>query len=76
METYGGVDVQIRISLTSVLVGGEWSSSRSGRFNPWEIASDIHWIRDLVGPTTGLDDMKKILDPTETRTPTPQSSST
>jgi hypothetical protein len=27
MKTYGGVDVQIHIFLTSALVGGEWSAS-------------------------------------------------
>jgi hypothetical protein len=31
---YGGVDVWIRIFLTSALVGGEWSRSRPGRFTP------------------------------------------
>jgi hypothetical protein len=34
MKTYGGVDVYIHIFLTSVLVGGEWSTSRPGRFTP------------------------------------------
>jgi hypothetical protein len=34
MKAYGGVDVQIHIFLTSALVGGEWSASRSGRFTP------------------------------------------
>jgi hypothetical protein len=34
MKTYGGVDVQIHIFLTSALVGGEWSASRPGRFTP------------------------------------------
>jgi hypothetical protein len=34
MKTYGGVDVKIHIFLTSALVGGEWSASRFGRFNP------------------------------------------
>jgi hypothetical protein len=28
MKTYGGVDVQIHVFLTSALVGGEWSASR------------------------------------------------
>jgi hypothetical protein len=45
--------------LTSVLVGGERSASRPGRFNPRETASDTHWIRGWVGPRAGLDDMEK-----------------
>jgi hypothetical protein len=33
MKAYEGVDVLIHIFLISALVGGEWSASRSGRFN-------------------------------------------
>jgi hypothetical protein len=40
----------IHVILTSVLVGGEWSASRPGRFIPGERASDIHWIGGWVGP--------------------------
>jgi hypothetical protein len=36
MKTYVGVDVYIRIFLTSALAGGEWSVSRSGHFTPRE----------------------------------------
>jgi hypothetical protein len=32
MKTYGGLDVQIHVFLTSALVGDEWSGSRPGRF--------------------------------------------
>jgi hypothetical protein len=32
MKTYGGVNIQIRVFLTSALVGGEWSVSRPGSF--------------------------------------------
>jgi hypothetical protein len=32
MKAYGGVDVQNQVFLTSVLLGGEWSPSSSGRF--------------------------------------------
>jgi hypothetical protein len=38
MKTYGGVDVQIHVLLTSVLVGNEWSGSRACCFNPGESA--------------------------------------
>jgi hypothetical protein len=31
MKSYGGVDVQIHVFLTSALVGGEWSASRPDR---------------------------------------------
>jgi hypothetical protein len=34
MKTYGGVDVQTHVFLTSALVGGEWSASRPGRVTP------------------------------------------
>jgi hypothetical protein len=57
METYGGADLQIRVFLTSALVGGEWSASRPGRFTP-----GTHWIGGWVGPRTGLDvERRKIL---------------
>jgi hypothetical protein len=57
MKTYGGVDVEIHVFLTSALVGGEWSASRPGRFTP-----GTHWIGGWVGPRTGLDvEMRKFL---------------
>jgi hypothetical protein len=65
----------IHIFLTSALAGVEWSASRPGHFIPEERTLGAHWIGDLVDPKTGLDDVEKILDPTGTRTPTPQSSS-
>jgi hypothetical protein len=42
------MDVYIHVFLTSALVGGEWSTSRPGRFIPGERA-----------PRTVLDDVKK-----------------
>jgi hypothetical protein len=68
MKTYGRVDVYI---LTSALVGGEWSVSRFGRFNLGERVPSTHW--KLGGPQirSGRRGEKKILDSTETRTPTP-----
>jgi hypothetical protein len=34
MKAYGGMDVQIHVFFISALVGGEWSASRTGSFNP------------------------------------------
>jgi hypothetical protein len=73
MKTYGGVDVQIHIFFTSVIVGGEWSASRLGRATPEERAPGTHWIGGWVGPIDGLEDVEKILDPNGTRTPIPRS---
>jgi hypothetical protein len=50
MKAYGGMDVYIHIFLTSALVGGEWSASRPGRFNPGGTAPGTHWIRGWVDP--------------------------
>jgi hypothetical protein len=59
MKTYGGVDVQIHIFLTSALDGGEWSASHPGRFTPRETNHGTHWIGGWVGPRTGLDDIDR-----------------
>jgi hypothetical protein len=59
MKAYGGVDLYIHIFLTSVLVEGEWSASRPGRFTPGEKAPSTHWIGGWVGPRAGLDDVEK-----------------
>jgi hypothetical protein len=58
MKTYGGVDVETHVSLTSALVGGEWSASRPGRFTPGERAPSTHWIGGWVDSRAGLDDME------------------
>jgi hypothetical protein len=58
MKTYGGMDVEIHVFLTSALIGGEWSASGPGRFTLGQRALGIHWIRDLVGPRAGLDDVE------------------
>jgi hypothetical protein len=73
MNAYGGVDVEIHIFLNTALVGGEWSASRPGSFKPGECAPGTHWIGGLVDPRAGLENVKKILDPTGTRTQTPRS---
>jgi hypothetical protein len=45
--------------LTSALFGGEWSASRTGRFNPGERALSTHWIGGWVDTRTGLADVEK-----------------
>jgi hypothetical protein len=59
MKAYGGVGVQIHIFLTSVLVGGEWSSPCPDRFTPGERAPSTHWMGDWVSPRSGLYDVEK-----------------
>jgi hypothetical protein len=44
MKAYGGVDVEIHIFLTSILVVGEWSASGPGRFTSGEKFPFTHWI--------------------------------
>jgi hypothetical protein len=58
-------------SLTSALDGGEWSTSRPGRFTPKERAPGTHWIGGWMGPRTVLDAVvkKKIPAPAGNRTP-------
>jgi hypothetical protein len=45
--------------LTSALVGGECSTSRTGRFTPGERAPGIHWIGGWVDLKAGQDDLEK-----------------
>jgi hypothetical protein len=73
MKTYGGVDVEIQVFLTSVLVGGEWSASRPGKFIPGGYPLD----RRLCEPQnpSGRSKEENIYDSVGTRTPTPLSSS-
>jgi hypothetical protein len=59
MKTYEEVDVQTHIFLTSALVGGEWSASRSGRFTPGERVPGTPQIGGLVGPRTDLDNVER-----------------
>jgi hypothetical protein len=58
MKTYGGVEVQLRAFLTSVLDGSEWSASAPGKG-----ARSTHWIEGWVGPGAGLDAMAKRENP-------------
>jgi hypothetical protein len=74
MKSYEGMDLLIHVFLTAALVGGAWSASRPGRFIPGEKAACTHWIGGWLDPRAGLDDLeKRILDLTETRTPTSRS---
>jgi hypothetical protein len=57
------VELQIHIFLTSALVPGEWTTSRSRRFIPLEISPRTHWIGGWVGPRNGLDDRDSNSDP-------------
>jgi hypothetical protein len=59
MKTYGGLDVQTHVFLTSALVEGEWSVSLPGRFTPGERAPDTHRTGSWEGPRAGLDGMEK-----------------
>jgi hypothetical protein len=44
---------------STVLFGGEWSSSLPGRFTPGERAPGTHWMGGWLGPRAGLYDMEK-----------------
>jgi hypothetical protein len=59
MKVNGGMDIWTHVFLASVLVGGEWSASRLGRFTPGETAPGTHWIGGWVDPRAGLDDVEK-----------------
>jgi hypothetical protein len=41
------------------IVGGEWSTSRPGRFIPVERAPGTHWIGGWMDLRAGLDDLEK-----------------
>jgi hypothetical protein len=67
MKAYWGLDLLICVLLILALAGGEWSASRSCRFNPGERAPGTYciggWSRSgRCGEVT-------ILDPTGTQTP-------
>jgi hypothetical protein len=59
MKTYGGVNEEIHIFLTSALAGVERSASRKGRYTPGERAPGTHWRGGWVDPRAGLDDVVK-----------------
>jgi hypothetical protein len=70
IRTYGGVDLQIRIFLTSATIGGEWSASRLSRFTLRGESPQYTLDRRLGEPQSrsGRYGEVKIPDPTETRT--------
>jgi hypothetical protein len=57
MNPYRGVDVYIRVFLTSTLVGGEWLASRPCRFKPGKTVTCTQWIGGWIHSKAGLDDM-------------------
>jgi hypothetical protein len=61
-KTYGGLNVQIHIFLTSTLIGGEWSLQAPATPIPCARSPGIH----CMGPKAGLDNMEKIFDPIRT----------
>jgi hypothetical protein len=63
MKTYGRVETQLHVFLTSAVGGGEWLASRSCSFTPGERVSDTRWIGGCVGPRVGLDAVAKIKIP-------------
>jgi hypothetical protein len=59
MKTYGEVDAQTQVFLTSALVEGEWSASLPGRFYPRGKSPQYPLIGGWVDPRAGLDKMEK-----------------
>jgi hypothetical protein len=58
MKTYEGVEVWIRVFLTSALDGGEGPASLPWHFTPGERPPSTHCIRSWVGLRAGLEAMK------------------
>jgi hypothetical protein len=59
MKAYRGVNVEIHTFLISALAGGEWSTSRAGRFIHGERTTGTHWIGGWVVPRAGMDTVEK-----------------
>jgi hypothetical protein len=59
-------------SLTSALVGDEWSTSRPGRFTPRERTPGTLWIAGWVGPGAVLDAVVKRKVPSPRRESNPR----
>jgi len=63
MKAYWGMEVLRHPFLTSGLEGGEWSTSRPGRFTPGEKSPGTHRIGGWVGTRAGLDAVAKRKNP-------------
>jgi hypothetical protein len=63
MKTYGGMDAEIYVFLTSALVGGECSASHPSSFTPRERVPSTHWIGSWAVSRASLEDveMRKFL---------------
>jgi hypothetical protein len=59
MKAYGEWMYRSTFFLSSALVGGEWSTSRTGHFTPGERAPGTHWVGGWVDLRAGLDDLEK-----------------
>jgi hypothetical protein len=51
MEAYEGMEVWLHAFLISILEGGEWSVSRSGRFTPVAVKIKVKSMEKLKKPT-------------------------
>jgi hypothetical protein len=72
MKTYWEWRYSTTHSLTSALDGGEWLTSRPGRFTPRKRAPGTHWIGGWVGPKVGPDAVVKRKIPSPRRESNPK----
>jgi hypothetical protein len=59
--TYCEVEVLIYAILTSVLVGGEWTASRSGHFASSVTDPVTHWIGSWNRSGLGVEEKKNLI---------------
>jgi hypothetical protein len=59
MKAYEGDYIHIQVSLTSALLGGDWSASRPDRFTSGERVHGTHWIGGWVDPRACMDNMER-----------------
>jgi hypothetical protein len=74
MKAYWRKGCIVHTFLTSALDGGEWSTSRPGRFTPRERAPGTHWIGGWVGPRAVLDAVVERKIPSSLRVSNPRTS--
>jgi len=53
------VEIELSAFLTTILDGGELSTSCPSHFTPRERSPNTHWIGDWVGPRASLDMVAK-----------------